>query len=420
MWKPLAGFVLSMTCLSPALAQDWSGFRGSNGNGITDASELPVKWSADENIAWKAPLPGNCNGSPIVSAGRVFVTSVDHEGKARHLHCYDAKDGTSLWVRTAALDKVMPTHKTNLYGGTTPAANGERVVVWRGSAGLYCYDFEGNEIWNRDFGEFVHQWGYGTSPVLHGDKVVLHSGPGERVFVAAFNLADGETIWKQNEPVDGNGERNSDNKYMGSWSTPVIGNHHKKPIAVCSMSTRVNAYDLESGKILWSCYGLSGPKGDLCYTSPILIGDVCVAMGGFNGPAIGFRMAGTGDITQTKRLWRIDQKIPQRVGTGVVVDGLIYMANAGPNTIQCIDPQNGETIWQQRAPGRAYWSSLVAANGHLYVTDQDGTTHVMTAARQGMEVIASNRLGEPSNSTPALTDGKIYLRTFSHLYCITR
>lgn len=184
------------------------------------------------------------------------------------------------------------------------------------------------------------------------------------------------------------------------------------------MATRVNAYDLESGDIVWSCDGLSGPKGDLCYTSPVIAGDVCVAMGGFNGPAIGFRMEGSGDITATQRLWRVDQKTPQRIGSGVFLDGLIYMANAGPNILQCIDPETGDVVWQERAPGGAHWSSLVAADGHLFVTDQSGTTHILKASREGLSIVASNKLGESSNSTPAIADGRVFLRTFRNLYCV--
>ena len=411
--------VMALLVLShPAIGEDWSAFRGPHGNGVSTATNVPVEWSAEKNIAWNVELPGECNGSPIVSSAHIFVTSAENNGHKRHLHCFSAADGSQKWVRTEEFGRTMPTHKTNQYGGTTPAANGERVVVWHASAGLVCYDFAGNQQWKRDLGEFRHQWGYGTSPVLHGEKIILHSGPGQAVFVAAFDLNSGKTLWKTDEPVEHDGERNDANKYMGSWSTPVIVTAGGKELAVCSMATRVNGYDLETGDIVWSCDGLRGERGDLAYTSPVVAGDICVAMGGFKGPAIGFRMAGGGNITDTQRLWREAKGTPQRIGSGIFVDGHIYVANAGPNTIECIDPATGKSTWAHRSQGGAHWGSLVYADGRLYTTDQNGTTTVFRPGSERFEQLAANHLGEPGNSTPAVANGEVFLRTFAHLYCI--
>lgn len=311
----------------------------------------------------------------------------------------------------------MPTHETNQYGGSTPAADGENVVIWHGSAGLYCYDFSGKERWKRDLGEFRHMWGYGGSPILFNGKVILHAGPGQEVFLVSIDLKTGEEHWRIAEPVEGNGERNPENKYMGSWSTPVIAKVEGKDVIVCSFATRVNGYDPATGEMLWSCEGLRGPKGDLCYTSPVIAGDLCVAMGGFNGPAIGFRMGGRGDITETQRLWRTETA-PQRIGSGVYVGKHLYMANAGPALIECIDPATGKTAWEARAPGAAHWGSMVYAEGRLYVTDQQGTTHLFEPNPERFELIRSNPLEEPGNATPAFSDGQIFIRTFRHLWCI--
>lgn len=397
---------------------DWPAFRGPNGNGTSAATDLPTEWSRDQNVAWTADLPGQSNGSPIVAGGDVFVTSAEDDGHQRHLHCFSVDDGSQKWVRTVEFAQKMPTHKTNLYGGTTPASDGQRVVVWHGSAGLYCYDTEGSEIWKRELGDFRHQWGYGTSPVLHNGRIILHSGPGQDVFVAAFDLKTGDTIWKTEEPVENDGERNNANKYMGSWSTPVITSVNGKPVAVCSMATRINGYDIESGDIIFSCEGLRGERGDLAYTSPVIADDICVAMGGYKGPAVGFRMEGSGNVTESQRLWRIDRGTPQRIGSGVFVDGFIYMANAGPNTLECIDPKTGRAVWQERSAGGAHWGSLVYANGRLYTTDQNGTTIIFRPNPDRFDPVAKNRLEDPGNSTPAVTDGTIFLRTFSHLYCV--
>lgn len=415
----LPGLLLVAIALSPAAAgADWPGFRGPSGNGVTDAQNVPVEWAADRGIVWKAAVPGDCNGSPVVSGGRVFVTSADKEGRKRVLHCFDAADGKEAWAKAVEFDKVMPTHETNLYAGTTPAADGKHVVVWHASAGLFCYDFSGRELWNRPLGEFRHLWGYGTSPVIHAGRVILHTGPGASVFIMALDPETGETLWKFDEPVEGNGESNAARKYMGSWSTPVIVTLQGRDVVVCSMATRVIGLDFRTGELIWSCDGLRGDRGDLCYTSPVVTGDVCVALGGYQGPAIGFRMEGTGDITEQQRLWRKAEGNPQRIGSGVVVDGLMYQVNAGPNTLQCLDPLTGEVKWQARAPGAAHWSSIVAAGGLLYSTDQKGTTLVFRPNPEKFERVALNALGEPTNATPAIVDGRVYIRTFGSLYCI--
>ncbi|MCA9066778.1 MAG: PQQ-binding-like beta-propeller repeat protein, partial [Planctomycetaceae bacterium] len=397
---------------------DWTAFRGKAGTGYSSASNLPVKWDANTNVAWKKALPGRCNGSPVIAGNLLFLTSASDDGRQRTLHCFRASDGEEVWLKTEACEQVMPTHQTNRYGGTTPAATDELVVVWHATAGLYCYRHDGTEVWHHDLGEFRHQWGYGTSPVIDDEQVILHSGPGAAVFVAAFDLRTGEQRWRFAETVQGNGERNDDGKYMGSWCTPAIVVNGAQKLAVCGMSTRVIALDTADGSLVWACDGLSGPRGDLCYTSPVISRDVCVVMGGYQGPAIGFRMQGEGNITESQRLWREERGNPQRIGSGVSIDGVIYMANAGPNLLQCLRPETGEVLWTERLNSGAHWGSLVFADGLLFTTGQDGTTIVFRPNPERFDLVSSNDLREPTNATPAVADGTIYIRTFRHLWCI--
>lgn len=396
--------LLLLACL--ASPDDWPAFRGPAGNGLSAEKRAPTAWGPDAGIVWKTPLPRPGNGSPIVSAGRVFVAgSEDAEGTRRTLSCFDRKDGRLLWTRTVEFGKKMPMHDTNTASPSTPAADGTRVVVWHDSAGLYCYDFEGKELWKRDLGEFRHMWGHGGSPVLHDGKVILNCGPGKRNFMTALALADGKTLWEREEPYEGDGDRNAGGQYRGSWCTPVVAEGQ----ILCIQPTRLVAYAPADGAILWASDGVSHPKGDLAYSSPVVVGDICAAIGGFNGPALGVRRGG-------QRLWRTE-KSPQSIGSGIAVDGLVYAPMAGPNIIQCIDPADGKVLWQERTDG-AFWGSVVQAADRLYVTDQGGTTLVFTPNRTKLEVVASNRLGESCNATPAISDGRIFIRTFKHLWCI--
>ncbi len=401
-----------------ALAGDWPAFRGPHGNGLADETNVPVKWSAIENVRWKVALPQPSNGSPIVSNGHVFVACAeDVDGKLRSLYCFERVTGNQVWVQTVDFGRKMPTHKTNPYCGTTPAADGSHVVVWHASAGLHCYDFSGKQVWSRDLGEFQHMWGYGTSPVIHGDRVFLHTGPGTSVRVLALSLKTGNTIWETPEPLEGSAEKRPDGHYLGSWCTPVIATVAGQTQMICAMPNRLVGYDLATGDILWHCAGLRHDRGDLAYSSPILAGDICVDTGGFSGPAIGVRLGGRGDLTTTSRLWR-REKNPQSIGTGVFVEGFVYRPNSGPNTLECIDPRTGDSLWQERTDQGANWGSIVFVDGRGYLTDQKGTTLVFSPSREKLTVIATNRLDETCNATPAVSDGQLFIRTHQNLYCI--
>lgn len=403
-----------------AFADDWPSFRGPAGDGISAEKAAPTEWSKDKNIKWKVALEHPGNGSPIVSNGKVFIAgSADKEGKVRTLTCYDRKDGKQLWEAKVEFGKATPTHETNPHSASTPASNGKVVVVWHSSAGLFCYDLDGKEVWKRDLGEFEHMWGDGTSPVIHKDLIFLNTGPAKKkVFVAAFDLASGKTVWEKDEPFKGDGEYNENKKYMGSWTTPLVITHDGKEQVIVSLPTRVVSYEPKTGAVLWSCEGLRFGEGDLSYSSPILAGDMIVSIGGYGGPGIGVKLGGSGDVTATNRAWRTE-KNPQSIGSGVYVDGKIYMPFTGPNVLTCIDPKTGAFVWKERAKGVVeMWGSMVYAAGKIYVTDKKGGTVVLKPNAEKLEMLSKNDLGETSNSTPAISDGQIFIRTFKGLYCI--
>ncbi|MDG2222167.1 MAG: PQQ-binding-like beta-propeller repeat protein [Rubripirellula sp.] len=392
-------------------AGDWSQFRGPGGDGVAEGSGFPVTWDAEENIKWKIDLPDRGAGSPIVSGGRVFLSSATEDGRKRSLLCFDRSDGTQLWTRTVEFGEDT-THGKNPFGSTTPAADGDRVVVWHSSAGLYCYDFSGKELWSRDLGDFKHIWGYGSSPIIHDGRVVLQCGPGERAFLTSLDLASGKTIWETDEPYGG--DKSPDD--VGSWSTPVLAQVAGKQQIICATSTRVNGYDPESGDLLWWCEGLSGSRYDAASSSPLIGGGICFAMADLRGPAMGFKLGGTGNITESNRLWHVEKRNPNSVGTGIMVGRHIFRPNSGPGTLECLEADTGESVWKNRA--KDHWASMVLADGHLYALNQRGTTIVFKPNAEEFEEVASNDLGGITNATPAFSDGQIFVRSDEHLYCI--
>jgi outer membrane protein assembly factor BamB len=416
-----------------AWGDDWPAFRGPNGNGLSSEKKAPTVWAPDRNLVWKVSLPQPGNGSPIVVGDRVFVTCPeDPAGLKRSLHCFDRKDGKPLWVKS--VDGKSPggdfrsyKHDTNFFSSSTPVSDGRVVVAWHDSAGLHAYDLGGKELWSRDLGVFQHKWGHGSSPILHDGKVILNCGPGVNAFVTALDLGTGKTLWKTDEPQDldparvaeGFSDKNRKGLVTGSWATPVLATVDGKTQVVVAHATRLVAYDPADGRIVWSCDGNSFDRGDVSYSSPMVAGDVVVTYGGYTGPGFGVRLGGSGDVTKTHRLWHKDDRgNPQSIGTGAFVDGRLYVPKAGANRIDCIDPRTGEALWSERWAGDAFWGSVVQAGGLLYVTDQKGRTAVFRPDPAKLDLVAANELGEKTNATPAVSDGRLFIRTQKSLWCI--
>lgn len=412
--RTLSSALILLFC-SSTFAADWPQFRGPDRSGISTEDKAPINWSSTSSIKWKAALPQPGNSSPIVSGNRVFLTvAEDSRGRSRSLYCFDRESGKKLWSKSVTWEKPDPTHKTNPYAASTPAADGSHVYVWHGSPGFYCYDYEGNEIWRRDLGVYRHIWGYASSPVLYNDRILLNVGPGQRQALLALDKATGKTLWETPEPGGAEDKSAKTGKWIGSWATPVIAKINNQDQVLCAMPGKVNAYDPASGKVIWFVEG----AGDLAYNDVILAGDIGVYMSGFHGPAIGFKLTGgSGNVTESNRLWRKTSRIPQRIGTGVVVNGHIY--SPGETILQCIDPKTGDELWSNRPANQSFWApALATAKGHIYFLSQRGITHIVEADPKGYKQITANGLGEPSNSSPALANGLLFIRTARHLYCI--
>jgi outer membrane protein assembly factor BamB len=289
------------------------------------------------------------------------------------------------------------------------------VVVSHGSAGVWCYGFDGQELWHRDLGECHHIWGNAASPVIHRDLVILNFGPGERTFLVALDKATGREVWKVEEPGGRMGDKGQ-REWVGSWSTPVVARVGDRDELVMTWPGVVKSYDPATGRLRWQCDGLAkdAAADRLVYTSPLVTPEVVVAMAGFGGPAIGVRPGGSGDVTATHRLWR-HPSAPQRIGSGVIVGEHVYVVDE-PGTARCIEWKTGRTLWTERLTGNT-WGSLVHAGGRLYVTNRAGETFVL-AAKPVFEVLGRNPLKESTQASVAPSDGELFIRTFKHLWCI--
>jgi outer membrane protein assembly factor BamB len=405
--------LLALVCLTgPAVAGNWPAWRGPEGNGHSPEKDLPLKWSTTDNVRWKVPLPDEGNSTPVVWGDRVFLTQAMDRGKRRAVMCFARADGRLLWQRETRYEDKETTHETNPYCSASPVTDGERVIVSLGSAGMYCYDFAGQELWRKDLGKMEHIWGNAASPILHGDLAILWCGPGERQFLLAVNKRTGATVWEHHEP---GGKSDKSRPYVGSWCTPLVvqvGDHEE---LLLSAPERLKGFDPKTGRELWSCAGLhNNNRDELVYTSPVYAGGIVVAMGGFGGAALAVRAGGQGEVTQTHRLWYHPQN-QQRIGSPVIIEEHVYVVNE-PGLAQCLELKTGKEVWRERLEGNS-WGSLVAAGGRLYVTNLRGDTFVLAAGPK-FELRARNPLGERVLASIAVSDGELFIRSYKHLWCI--
>lgn len=411
--------VLTLAGAGVASAANWPAWRGPMGDGTCSETGLPEKWSATDNVAWKVRLPERGNSTPVVWGDKVFVTqAVEKEGR-RLLLCFDRKDGKLLWQSGATYKEPETTHATNPYCSGSPATDGERVIVNFASAGVFCFDFNGKELWHRDLGKQAHIWGSGTSPVFAGGLCYLNFGPTETSLLVALDPKTGKVVWKHDEPRD---EKGTDEAkpypnpgFYGSWSDPLPRLVDGKPQLLMTYPFRLCAFEPKTGKELWRCTGLNG----LVYTSPLFADGIAVGMGGFGGMAVAVKAGGSGDITKRSRLWR-HPRCPQRIASGVIHDGHIYIHN-DPGTAMCIELKSGDIIWEERLRGSAptgqNWSSVVLSEGKCYTVNQGGDCFVFKASPK-FELLSVNPLGEKVIGSIAVSDGQIFIRGYQNLWCI--
>jgi outer membrane protein assembly factor BamB len=409
--KHAASLLLLLSVLPMAFAADWAAWRGPTGQGFSEEKNVPLQWGKDKNVKWKIPLADQGNSTPVVWGDRIFMTQANKGGSVRSLFCFARADGKLLWQKDVTYDKPEKNWNQSWYANASPTVDGERVIVCFASAGLYCYDYDGKELWKRtDLGHWEHNFGSGSSPVLYDDLVIQWCGPdalgagkpGKRNFLLAVDKKTGKTVWEHDEKV-------------GSWSTPILVKIDGQDQLLLSVVPNLKSFDPRTGKELWRCEGLT----KYVYTSPLYGNGIAVAMSGYGGAALAVKVGSKGDIT-TDRLWHHPNNT-QRVGSGMVIGDYVYIVeeNGVPH---CYDLNSGNEVWQvkQRPGGGTTWGSMVHADGKLYVLMRNGETLIFAASPK-YELLATNSLGanEQTNSSIVISNGEIYIRTFRHLWCIS-
>lgn len=411
---------LGTLCAGILPAANWPSWRGPNQDGTTPETRFATSWSKDKNVRWRTALPEVGNSSPIVWGDRVFITQALQDGKQRTLMCFDRVTGKLLWQQGVAYEGEDPHHKTNPHCAASPVTDGDCVVASFASAGVVAYDRHGKQLWKADLGKQRHGWGQGSSPVLSGDSVVVYHGPGEFSTLVALDKKTGAKRWsvplKEQQPAERfDGFAGQTDGMIGTFSTPLVVAVPGRTEIVLPVVNQLRAYDLGTGRELWSADGMN----PLVYSSPTYGEGTLAVYGGFFGSAIFIKPGGNGDVTGQRLVY--ERRLKKHcIGSPVIHGGHVYAALTD-GLGQCVELATGKTVWEERLPSAGAsaqtWATPVLVQDRLYLVNQSGDTVVLRAAPK-FEVISVNPVGEPSNSTLALSDGDIFLRTQEALWCL--
>lgn len=411
-------FIITTLSLAASLsivsAENWPQWRGPALNGTSNEKNLPMKWGAQENVTWKLALPAWSGSTPIIWDNYIFLNVA--EGGNLSLWCADRSKGAVLWKKPLGNGDVKM-RKQNM-SSPSPVTDGKNVWALTGTGVLKGFDFNGNEIWARDiqkeYGKFGLNWGFASSPLLYEDSLyvpVLHGmKTDEPSYILRINKTTGKTVWRMVRPTAAIQES------PDSYITPAILKNNKTTELIISGGDCVTGHDPATGNELWRSYGLN-PDNNPFYrivNSPIVF-DGMIYAGSKSKPYLALRAGGRGDITNTHRAWIIDNgpDVPTPV-----TDGKYFYIVRDNGGFLCLDAKTGKEIYppQRLKPG-TYSSSPVLADGKIYATNEEGLTVVVKAGPQ-FEILAENALNDYCLSSPAISDGQIFMRTAQNLYCI--
>jgi len=412
--KNLTSFILPLClCLgrvATADAENWPGWRGPNRNGVTSETRIPLKWSDDEGVLWKTALPGLGISNPIVWDDRVIVTASDGKTLSElHVICMSRDSGEELWH--LRLWGTAPTrhhgYKSSM-ASPAPVTDGNHVFAFFGTGDVFCASLDGRLVWHRslaaEYGKFENRFAAASSPLLFRDTVVLQCDHYGDSYVMAIDKATGANRWKLDRP---------DNWL--SWASPVLvpaGRAGRYELIV-SGSQKLDAIDPLTGRLPWTVRGMRRE----CIPTPVYGHGLVYAVSGHKGPTLAVRPGGRGDVTESHVVWSNTRGAPF-VPSAILIGDYYYLVDDhGIGT--CLDAHTGKLFWQKRFGGE-FTASPVAADGKIYFIDEAGTTRVIASGLDVCRELARNPLGEAVFASPAISQGRLFIRTVKRLYCIGR
>jgi outer membrane protein assembly factor BamB len=417
----ICGLVLSLLFNGGvAPAENWPGWRGPRGDGSSNETAVPTEWSgepgSEKNLRWKVPIPGKGHASPIAWNDRIFIVTCDEARQERLLLCLDRDTGKRLWQKLVLRSPLEKKHTLNSFASSTPATDGKRIYVTflktdekaaaaegRVSPGVMvvvAYDFNGNQVWRVEPGEFSSMHGYCSSPVLFEDKLIVNGDHDGNGYLVALDRATGETRWKIDRP---NNTR--------SYCTPLIRKIDGRTQMVLSGSKCVASYDPHDGAMHWI---MDGPTEQFV-ASLVYNGRLLFLTAGFpEFHLLAIDPSGKGYVTRSHIRWRTREGaayVPSPIAAGPY-----FLVTSDNGVASCFEADSGKRLWKVRL-GNHYSGSPVLVNGLVYFTADNGVTKIVRPGPK-FDLIAENHLGEDCYASPAVSSGRLYFRAEKHLYCL--
>lgn len=386
---------------------DWNMWRGQNQTGRVEELTVPTEWSEDKNVSWKSPVPGTGHSSPIIIGDRVFLTSADEQSKSQFVLGFDRSNGEQLWSTQINQGDFSRKHPKNSFASATPACDGHLLFVTfvnHQRLQVAALDFDGAIIWETDAGEFQAEHGYGASPTLFEDFVIVSGDSRGGGFLAALDRSSGDIIWRIKREANGG---------HGNYSSPVVANLAGQPQLVQTGFNKTVSFDPKSGEEIWRVDGPATVTGN----TPAFADPYVIVSGGYpEKSTMCIKADGKGDVTDTHIVWETQRNtayVPSPI-----IDGENVVVLTGDGIGTSFNIESGKKNWQKRIGGN-FSASPIQVGDLFYITNEGGKITIFKGG-ESYEAISENSLDSSGGmATPAVSDNQLFIRTTSHLYCIS-
>lgn len=409
-----------MVALDPLFAsENWPQFRGPTGQGISQAKDLPVKWSETENVRWKNDLHGRAWSSPVILGNQIWLTTANEKGTALYAMAVDGETGKTIHdLKIFEVAKPQYAHPFNTYASPTPVIEEGRVYVTFGSPGTACLDTAtGQVLWERR--DFVcnHFRGAGSSPVLYQNLLILPFDGSDFQFIVALDKNTGKTVWRKERSIDfqdlnEEGKPKDSGDWRKAFSTPLIAPLDGRTLLLSVGSKALYAYQPEDGREIWRREERGAHSGSV---RPILGHGLIYYCTGFpQGDLLALHPQGQGVLPDSNVVWRVKKDVPTKPSPVLAGDLLFMVSDAGYAT--CLEAKTGELIWRERLGGH-FSAALLLAGDRVYAFDEEGKAYLWAVSRE-FKLVAQNELDDGLMAAPAVSGNALILRTRTSLYRI--